>query len=279
MSELRPVSFKKGRKFLPRLSVPYVPGRHAKRYWTDEENKILREHYPTKGFPFCASRLENRSKLSIYQQANKLGLKFMQRKGEYVRHDYAALDADIRRLWPDFEKPYRAVSGVKALAKQLGKPHWMITQRLRRLGLTVAAIKEPNWTPAEDALLEHVPRHDPDKASEIFKAHGFHRTATAIMVRCKRVGLSRRYRDTFSARTAAAMLGMDNKTISQLCIEGIIKADRRSSRRLPQQGGSPHSITPKALRQFVIDHLERIDFRRVDKFAIVRLLTTDPTPD
>jgi hypothetical protein len=30
---------------------------------------------------------------------------------------------------------------------------------------------------------------------------------------------------------------------------------------LPQQGGSTHSITPKALRQFVIDHLERIEFR------------------
>jgi hypothetical protein len=27
--------------------------------------------------------------------------------------------------------------------------------------------------------------------------------------------------------------------------------------------------TPKALRQFVIDHLERIDFRRVDKFELV----------
>ena len=80
MSGLRPVSFKKGRKFLPRLSTPYVPGRHAKRYWTDEENQILREHYPTKGFPFCASRLENRSKLSIYQQANKLGLKFVRRE-------------------------------------------------------------------------------------------------------------------------------------------------------------------------------------------------------
>lgn len=41
-----------------------------------------------------------------------------------------------------------------------------------------------------------------------------------------------------------------------------------------QQGGSPHSITPQASRQFVIDHLERIDFRCVEKFALARLLTT-----
>jgi hypothetical protein len=31
------------------------------------------------------------------------------------------------------------------------------------------------------------------------------------------------------------MLGTDNKTISQLGIEGIIKGERRPSRRLPQQ--------------------------------------------
>ena len=37
--------------------------------------------------------------------------------------------------------------------------------------------------------------------------------------------------------------------------------EKPSSRGLPQQGGSTHSIAPKALRQFVIDHLERIEFR------------------
>jgi hypothetical protein len=31
---------------------------------------------------------------------------------------------------------------------------------------------------------------------------------------------------------------------------------------------------PQALRQFVIDYVERMDFRRVDKFALVRLLIT-----
>jgi hypothetical protein len=34
----------------------------------------------------------------------------------------------------------------------------------------------------------------------------------------------------------------------------------------------PYGNTPQALRQFVIDYVERIDFRRVDKFSLVRLL-------
>jgi hypothetical protein len=33
------------------------------------------------------------------------------------------------------------------------------------------------------------------------------------------------------------------------------------------------SMAVNDLRQFVIDRVERIDFRRVDKFALVRLLT------
>jgi hypothetical protein len=37
---------------------------------------------------------------------------------------------------------------------------------------------------------------------------------------------------------------------------------------------APLSIMPQALRQFVIDYVERMDFRRVDKFALVRLLIT-----
>ena len=43
----------------------------------------------------------------------------------------------------------------------------------------------------------------------------------------------------------------------------------RLSERRHKLGDAQH--TPKALRRFVIDHLERIDFRRVDKFELVRV--------
>ena len=55
------------------------------------------------------------------------------------------------------------------------------------------------------------------------------------------------------------MLGTDNKTISQLGIEGIIKAERRPSRR--QRYGSSRSIMSSALTSDVST-----------RFAVVRLL-------
>lgn len=54
-----------------------------------------------------------------------------------------------------------------------------------------------------------------------------------------------------------------------------MKASKRADKRLPQQGGSCWVIRPADLRRFVIDNLGRIDFRKVDKFELVRLLTTE----
>ncbi len=75
LMSLERVSFKKGREHKPRLSAPYVPGVHSEKYWTEEEDQILRDHYPGKGFAYCASKLPNRSKTAIYGRVQKLGVK------------------------------------------------------------------------------------------------------------------------------------------------------------------------------------------------------------
>jgi hypothetical protein len=270
---LERVSFKKGRQHLPRLSKPYVPGHRDERYWTDAETQIIRDHYADKGLDWCAARLPNRTRSSIYGQAGKLGIKRGGHQKKRSRKDNAELDAKILEMWPTLEIPKGDVSGVTEIARRLGVDRWVISQRCLRLGLTRTRKKEPQWTPAEDELMKHVPLHDPRKCAEIFRAHGFSRTPTAIMVRAKRINLSRRNKDAgYSARAAALILGLDNKTVSEYCLKGVIKSSRRKTNRLPQQGGDPHSIAPGDLRQFVIDNLELIDFRKVDKFALVDLL-------
>lgn len=274
---LQRVSFKKGREFKPRLSKKYVPGRHAETYWREEEDQILRDHYPDKGFAFCASKLPKRSKLSIYQRARILGLHF-KNKGpnkRRTREEMAALDTKIMEIFPTLELPPGSKNGANEIARRLNEPRWLISDRLLRLGLAKTRKKEPQWTPAEDELMKRVPLHDPEKCAEIFRAHGFTRTPTAIMVRAKRINLSRRTHGTYSAHAAGRILGLDNTTVAEYCLKGIIKSSRRKTKRLPQQGGDPHAIERADLRQFVIDNLEMIDFRKVDKFAVVDLLVSE----
>lgn len=273
---LQPVSFKKGHGHAPRLSEPYVPGRRSERYWTPEEDEIVRTYYPDGGVEACSIRLpqHHSSRSSIYQRARQLGLKSNKLSGKRQSRDYGPeMDQRIREAWPLLDGKKKGA--VNALADELGVPRWWLSSRARRLGLEVVQHKkEPPWTAAETALMHKVPLHDPDRAAEIFREHGFQRSSTAIVVKAKRLDLSRRATHPhLSGTQASKILGVDNKTLTQWCVRGDLKATRRKDKRLPQQGGSAWDITRADLRQYVIDNLERIDVRKVDKFAFVDLLT------
>jgi hypothetical protein len=270
MTELRPVSFRKGRASAPRLSAPRAPGRHDERFWTAEENAILRQYFPAGGVPAAGAHLPNRSRSAIYGQAAKLGLK---RTGRAVRNDIAAppdIDEQLRARWPELQ----GRGAVAALAEYLGVPRWWLSQRARKLGLTVAHKKEPRWTAAEDALMRRAPLHDLDRCAEMFAEHGFRRSPTAIGVRAKRIDLSRRAsRTTLSGTQVARILGLDSKTVTAWCVAGNLKARRRGTNRLPQQGGDVWDVEPHDLRAFIIENIARIDIRKVEKVEFVDLLT------
>jgi hypothetical protein len=270
VSALQPVSFRKGREYLPRLSPPRVIGRQNSRYYTDAEKAIIRKHYPTGGAGACKPSLPRRSHTSIYYQARRLGLYFNGSIGGPKKRFLppSGIDDRIRAAWP-LLKGRGAVAG---LADELGVARTWLSSRALKLGLTNPHKKEPPWTAAENALMRKVPLHDPKKCSAIFREHGFRRTATAIMVRATRLEISRRTHTSFSGTKVARLLGMDNKTVTQWCVRGELKAKRRGTKRLPQQGGDVWDIAPKVLRQFILDNLERIDIRKVEKFAFVDLL-------
>lgn len=272
---LTPVSFRKGRERRPRLSKPYVPGRRAKRYWTEEENEILRTHYPTGGLAACAVRLpqHHSSRFSIYGQAYKLGLRKAGVKANRTKLDFGPdMDERIRAGWERMDGKKRGA--LNALADALGVPRWWLGKRMVKLGLDVTPHrKEPPWTAAEEALMARVPLHDLDRSSRIFREHGFYRSAIAIGVKAKRMQLSRRAtHTTLSAVAAARIAGFDPKNFGTMIHRGEIAAVRRDDRRLPQQGGSRWMIEKDALRRFIVDNLERIDLRKVDKFSFVDLL-------
>ncbi|MDH2313084.1 hypothetical protein [Methylobacterium brachiatum] len=269
MNGLTPISFLKGRASEPRLSPRYVPGVRHERFWTEPERDVLRKYYPIGGAAACEPHLPNRGRLSIYQMAGKLGLSAPEQPAERVRHDYGSeMDARIREAWPRL----KGRGAVNRLAVQLDVPRWWLSKRALTLGLSAPHRKEPMWTGAEDALMRKVPLHDPERAARIFREHGFSRTATAIVVRAKRLEISRRTHETLSARGAARILGIDDKTATALCISGDLKAGRRGSKRLTQQGGDAWAIEPSDLRRYVLDHIERIDIRKVEKVAFVALL-------
>lgn len=276
MSALKPVSFKRGRMKAPRLSPVRVPGRHDDRFWTPAEIEIVRKYYPEGGASACLAHLPaHRTGSSVYQQARKLNLAGPRgrRKGEkFTPPD--DFDARLIEEWSRLDGKKRGA--VNELADRMGVQRWWLSRRARALHLVIPHKKEPAWTEAEKELLKSAPLHSPEMCVRFFREHGFNRTATAILVKAKRCALSRRgSRSTFSGTEAAKILGVDNKTVTQWCVMGELKAQRRGTRRLPQQGGDVWDIEPNDLRQFILDNLERIDLRKVEKFSFVSVLTAE----
>jgi hypothetical protein len=270
VTALEPVTFKKGRGHAPRLSKPYVPGKRHPRFWTAAESAVLRRHFETGGAARCKQDLPHRALGSIYQQAGKLGLhgKHFKKGAPRSRALTPALERQIREAWPTL----KGRGAVAALADRLDVPRWKVSKFAAREGLALPHKKEPPWKAAELELMKRVPLHSPDLCARIFREHGFRRTATAIVVKAKRLDLKRRYSETLSATGAARILGIDNKTAACMCIDGRIKASRRGTKRLPQQGGDAWSIERADLRRYILENLETLDIRKVEKFSFVALL-------
>lgn len=268
------VSFSKPVTPMPRHSAPYVPGRKSDRWWSEKELQILRDHFEQKGAQFCRGKLPRRSTQAIYLAARKLGLKGVL-KNEHrrtVHRNDPELDARILEEWPKLSGKLRGE--VTGLADRLNVPRWWLSKRALALGLAIPRFrKEPNWSAAEIDLLKRIPLSNVEVAARVFRDHGFSRTPASIMNKAKRLAVSRRYSETLSATAAAKILGVDGKTFTLWIAKGFLKATKRETRRLPQQGGHPWSIDRGDFRQFIIKHLEQIDFRKVDKFALVDILT------
>jgi len=267
---LTPVSFKAPPGAMPRLSAPRVPGRRHERFWTEQENDVLRRYFTSRGAEACEAHLPGRPRGSIYQHANKLGLTRPRRGAGPRIARPADIDERIRHEWALLDGKKRGEVG--ALAERLGVPRWWLSTRAKRLRLTVPHRKEPDWTAAEIALMSKVPLHDLRRCAEIFRQHGYARTATAIAVKATRLALSRAFRDALSACAAAKVLGVDTKTVIREILMGDLAAEKRPTARLPQQGGDPWAITPAALRRYILDHADRVDLRKVEKFAFLQIV-------
>jgi hypothetical protein len=269
---VKPAFFSKRPAPQPRLSPARIPGRRSRVFWTDDEHAVLRAHYADRGAPYCVSVLRtrgfDRSAQAVSNEASKLKIRRANRveRGSY---DYPEIDKKLAAAYPLLE---RRRGALKRLADELGVPRWILSKRLRHLGLARPHKKEPGWTEAELALLKKVPLHDLRQAARTFAAHGFRRSEAAIRVAATRRQISTRFKGGFSATAVAKILGIDSKTVTTEIFAGRLKATRRGTKRRIQQGGDAHVIEPSELRRYVIDNLERIDFRRVEKFALVQLL-------
>jgi hypothetical protein len=238
----------------------------GRRFWTTREIAAVREHYPAGGLTACLPHLPGRSASSIYQRAGLLGLHapggtpFEQRERLETSE---AIDDAIRR----WHAAGATRSGLIGLVRATVRPRHWLTNRARRLGLTPPRFRPLPWSDAEDEIIRAYAGKAPASAARALKRAGYARTETAVAVRSKRLRISRKADNVFTAREVAELLGVDGKAVTGWIEKGWLKAERVSD-----TAGSPYRIKPAAIRAFIIDNVSALRLGRVDPHWFVDLL-------
>lgn len=178
------------------------------------------------------------------------------------------------------EKVYRRDTGngqVKALAKRLNYPRWVITRYAIKQGLIAKQPKEPNWSEPELKILEHFSHLHPKRIQLRLKKAGFNRSEIGIVLKRKRMRFLQNL-SGMSSRSAAQCLGVDDHFILRAIRTGKLKAKKRGTERIEAQGGDMWFIKEKYLRDYILENLNEIDIRKVDKFYFVDLLANGNNP-
>lgn len=162
-------------------------------------------------------------------------------------------------------------SPVRDLAKKLGVPRWKISRRACHLGLVAKKKKEPDWTERELKLLESQARFAPETIQRKLKKLGYLRSITAIVIKRKRMRFLQNLKGQ-SANRLSLCFGINTKAIIRWIKNGYLKAEKRGTSRTELQGGDIYYIKDEWVRDFIINSVDEIDFRKIDKYWLVDLL-------
>lgn len=246
----------------PRLSRPKI----RRKFWTEAELAILREHYPRGGLAAVPSLVERHGDRSVLNKAWALGVRCQPPRKPRIETD-EHIDAAIRRFYAEA----RPKGATKRFAALIARPAWWVKKRASMLGVAVPREKEPAWSDAEIELLGECAHRVIPVIRRIFARHGYRRTETAIAVQLNRRGIARTSVDEWSAHELAGLLGVDGKTVTRwIAVEGL-PATRRGTRRVESQGGDEWVIRRRALRTWIARHQQLVDLRKVERFWFLDL--------
>lgn len=161
---------------------------------------------------------------------------------------------------------------VRALAKAIGLPRWKITRYAIEQGWTAKQKKEPDWSEAEIKVLAVNAYLGIHSIQRKLLARGFRRSAFGIQLKRKRLRLPGNL-DGQSANGLAGCLGVDIHFVLRAIANRKLRAIRRGTERTKAQGGDIWFIKDRWARSYILENLEAIDIRKVDKYWLVDLLT------
>lgn len=176
-----------------------------------------------------------------------------------------ALDEVLRK---DYDG--RVKDRAREIAERIGWPAWVIKKRAALLGLTSGWPEcRRSWTAEEEKVLLESAGH----FSAHWMARKLGRSETQVVLKLKRLHLSRRWQDGYTMRQLEMCFGVDHRVISKWIASGWLP-DRRRDDSEPNEDPSRRSmcVTDADLLRFMQEHPMEFDVRRVDQFWFMGLI-------
>lgn len=181
------------------------------------------------------------------------------------------IDDQIRTLYQDKVgmKSVAYKGYVRDLADKLGMPRWRVSKRAAELGILPIQKKEPVWSDEEIKILDRNSHKVPQRIQIHLKKAGYQRSQQGILLKRKRMRFLQNL-NGYSARSVALCFGIDEHAVIRWIEQGWLKAKRRGTERTVNDH---YFIKEQWIKKFVKESVSVIDFRKVDKYWVVSLLT------
>lgn len=149
-------------------------------------------------------------------------------------------------------------------AAALSVPKWRVNRWAAELGLTSGISPRwhaPAWTPEDDAFVaQHLHTRHP-----AWIARSLKRSLTAVLVRVRRLGLSR-LPDGYSETDVALAFGVSRDTVERWRVKGLIRT------RFQPRAGQPFRYTDGEVVAFIRAHRTAFEIGKCDQLWFLDLL-------
>jgi hypothetical protein len=158
---------------------------------------------------------------------------------------------------------------IRRVTRVTGWPPEAVHRRAAELGL--ARVKERDWSLEEVAILTANSQYGMPVIQKRLAAAGFKRSRGGILLKRNRMGLIHAA-DGYSAMGLAKLMGIDAHVVMGWIGRGLA-AEYRGTTRTAQQGGDSRFIKREDAREFLLDHPDCIDLRKVESRWFLNLIT------
>jgi len=182
--------------------------------------------------------------------------------GSALKHKWTESERDIVR------RDYHGTNdSAESIANRLGVTLCAVKGQVEKMGLAID--KSRRWSlKEEEELAELILQYAPKTV-----AIRLHRSVNSVVVKSKRLGISRRFRDGWYTKSEVCeILGVDHHWIQKRIDEGLLKAFYHNDSKPQKSGGACWHIQEQNLKNFLIAHCGELVGRNVDLFTIIHIL-------